>query len=632
MLIFNYMKSFINKFLLLITFFMLTALSSFALEPVKINGLIFDNSDNLIFLDTKGTIDNSVTFSKGTLKEPDRIYLDINNAILTTPKKTYTAKYSGFNNIKVSQFTVEPKTVRIVFEYNKKFDVNSFKVLKTKDSIFIKTNKTLVDNSSLKTVYSNSKTANRKTFFEGATFNEVLASTLTPNEILISSNPENEILKELQITKKENEPKTNSKFYIDSITKTNKGILINGLGKLSLIPPFELTNPDRLVIDLDDSVINPELRNKTYKITETETIKFGQNSQSIVRIVIQGENAKSYRGIISPDSKSLYLTDRKNIIETKMADVNSNLINTSFSESNGIKTATINFSDSVAFNVFEENSNLYIDINNLNLYQDNLLEPLKKGFLNFQTVRIASDKLRLVFPNISKSSFSVKTDPDNTTLRIYIKNQVKKPVKTTPKAVLVPKKTVEAKKPTQISNYFTVVIDSGHGGSDVGATRNNIHEKDITLKISKMVEENLKEKNVKVYMIRNTDKTVSLAERCEFSNEKKPNLFVSIHVNSSTNEDIIGVETHWYKEDSRQYAEFVHKEMQKKIKKWNTVDRGLFNSKFYVINHTDAPAILCEIGFISNKDERDEIIKTKRQKEIAEAIANGIYNYLKAKK
>ena len=72
--------------------------------------------------------------------------------------------------------------------------------------------------------------------------------------------------------------------------------------------------------------------------------------------------------------------------------------------------------------------------------------------------------------------------------------------------------------------------------------------------------------------------------------------------------------------------------MQKKIKKWNTVDRGLFNSKFYVINHTDAPAILCEIGFISNKDERDEIIKTKRQKEIAEAIANGIYNYLKAKK
>ena len=107
---------------------MLTVLNAFALEPVKVNGLIFDNSDNLIFLDTKGTIDNSVTFSKGTLKEPDRIYLDINNAILTTPKKTYTAKYSGFNNIKVSQFTVEPKTVRIVFEYNKKFDVNSFKV------------------------------------------------------------------------------------------------------------------------------------------------------------------------------------------------------------------------------------------------------------------------------------------------------------------------------------------------------------------------------------------------------------------------------------------------------------------------------------------------------------------------
>lgn len=627
------MKSFINKFLLLITFFMLTVLSSFALEPVKVNGLIFDNSDNLIFLDTKGTIDNSVTFSKGTLKEPDRIYLDINNAILTTPKKTYTAKYSGFNNVKISQFTVEPKTVRIVFEYNKKLDVNSLKVLKTKDSIFIKTNKTLVDNSSIKTVYSNSKASDRKIFFEGATFNEVLASTLTPNEILISANPQNEILADLQITKKEQEPKTNSKFYIDSITKTNNGILINGLGKLSIIPPFELTEPDRLIIDIDDAVVSPELRNKTYPINQAETIKFGQNSQSIARIVIQGTYAKNYRGIISPDSKSLYLTDRKNIIETKMADTNANLVNSSFSEANGIKTAAINFTDSVAFNVFEENSNLYIDINNINLYQDSLLEPLKKGFLNFQTVRIASDKLRLIFPNISKSSFSVKTDPDNTTLRIYVKNAVQKPVQTTtPKAVLVPTKTVQVKKPTQISNYFTVVIDAGHGGSDVGATRNNIYEKDITLKISKMVEENLKDKNVKVYMVRDRDKTVSLAERCDFSNEKKPNLFVSIHVNSSTNEEIIGVETHWYKEDSRQYAEFVHREMQKKIKKWNTVDRGLFNSKFYVINHTDAPAILCEIGFISNKDERDEIIKTKRQEEIAEAIANGIYNYLKAKK
>ena len=56
---------------------MLTVLNAFALEPIKVNGLIFDNSDNLIFLDTKGTIDNSVTFSKGILKEPDRIYLDI---------------------------------------------------------------------------------------------------------------------------------------------------------------------------------------------------------------------------------------------------------------------------------------------------------------------------------------------------------------------------------------------------------------------------------------------------------------------------------------------------------------------------------------------------------------------------
>ena len=65
--------------------------------------------------------------------------------------------------------------------------------------------------------------------------------------------------------------------------------------------------------------------------------------------------------------------------------------------------------------------------------------------------------------------------------------------------------------------------------------------------------------------------------------------------------------------------------------KWNTKDRGLFKSQFYVINHTEAPAILVEIGFISNADERKAITTQKRQSEIAKAISDGIMEYLKNK-
>ena len=57
-------------------------------------------------------------------------------------------------------------------------------------------------------------------------------------------------------------------------------------------------------------------------------------------------------------------------------------------------------------------------------------------------------------------------------------------------------------------------------------------------------------------------------------------------------------------------------------------DRGLFKSKFYVINHTEAPAVLLELGFISNDQERNALTSTKRQEDSANAIAEGIINYL----
>lgn len=632
------MKHCVQKLILFILLFISTTGVALSGEAIKINGFVFDNSDSLIYVKTKGIIDETVTFTKGYLKEPDRIYLDINNAILTTPKKTFIGKYSSFNNIKISQFTVEPKTVRLVFEYNDNFNLEDFEIYKSTDSIFIKTKKVLVDNSRLKTVYSNSKLTDRNVYYKGTQFEEnvlIQAQDL----IQIENAPKNEILEDLAPTPKV--PKTASKYYIDTITKTKNGVLINGIGKLSLIPAFTLTEPDRLIIDLDDTVVNPELRNKTFVIGEIdtqaknapilvgvdtkETIKIGQNSQSIARLVIQGINAKDYRGIISPDSRSLFLTNKANIITSKMSENNANLLASKYSYLKGIETIGFLFDDSVAFNTFEENSNLYLDINNLNGYEEELLEPIKRYLPDMQAIRLALDKLRIIIPDMENKNISIKTSPDNDEIRIYAKSTEQKRRSFTPIVI-------GRKKSPEITNLFKVVIDPGHGGSDVGATRNNIFEKDINLKIAKMVEKELKKRNVKVYMVRDRDKTVSLDERCEYSNDKKPNIFVSIHVNSSLNDNIYGVETHWWKEDSLKLAETVHKQMQKNVRKWDTVDRGLFKSQFYVINHTEAPAILCEIGFISNKNERNEIIKTNRQEEIAEAIADGIYNYLKARK
>ena len=175
----------------------------------------------------------------------------------------------------------------------------------------------------------------------------------------------------------------------------------------------------------------------------------------------------------------------------------------------------------------------------------------------------------------------------------------------------------------------TVVIDPGHGGTDYGAVRAGINEKDITLEVSKMIQANLLSRGYKVHMTRTDDDCPSLQDRVDFSEKKKPDVFVSIHVNSSVKPDIYGVETHWYHDYSNEFAEIVHNHLVKNIQ---TKDRGLFQSKFYVINHTTAPAILVEMGFISNDTERAMLVTEKRKQEVAKSVADGIVEYINARK
>ena len=122
---------------------------------------------------------------------------------------------------------------------------------------------------------------------------------------------------------------------------------------------------------------------------------------------------------------------------------------------------------------------------------------------------------------------------------------------------------------------------------------------------------------------------MSLQDRVAFSESEHPDIFVSIHVNSSEKPEITGIETHYYRQESLSLAQTVHAALASNIKSKN---RGLFKSKFYVINHTTAPAILVEIGFISNDGERAELVSDKRKQATAKAIAEGVENYFKENK
>ncbi|MCL2362925.1 MAG: N-acetylmuramoyl-L-alanine amidase [Defluviitaleaceae bacterium] len=178
---------------------------------------------------------------------------------------------------------------------------------------------------------------------------------------------------------------------------------------------------------------------------------------------------------------------------------------------------------------------------------------------------------------------------------------------------------------------FIIVIDPGHGGRDPGTVHHGLRESDIVLAISHMVAERLSyHSEIKVYMTRHTDVSVTLAQRTSFANQMA-DLFVSIHVNAVRNRPhVSGIET-WYlphsREDnlgftSRQFARIMQRSI---INATNAVDRGIKNNRnFAVIRDTLMPAVLMEVGFLSNADDAALLETTAYQELIAQAIYEGI--------
>ncbi len=283
---------------------------------------------------------------------------------------------------------------------------------------------------------------------------------------------------------------------------------------------------------------------------------------------------------------------------------------------------------------------------------------LKTTDIDIKTLKISSDKTRFIIPTKNEKfalNFSyANVESNSKSIKICFKRKVadtpvviakstvdKDKNSQNTNVIYIPKDEDEGKikKPNKnkdnmtISSMTKVVIDPGHGGNDGGAIRGTYYEKNLNLTVAKLVQEKLTKKNVYVYMTRTKDTTLSLEDRVNFSNNLSPDIYVSIHTNSTVGGESYGLETHYYKDDSIDLAKTIHSNFasNKNLKKWDTKDRGVIKSRFYVINHTEAPSVLIEIGFISNVEERTKLFKKERQEEIADSIAKGILEYLKVK-
>lgn len=213
-----------------------------------------------------------------------------------------------------------------------------------------------------------------------------------------------------------------------------------------------------------------------------------------------------------------------------------------------------------------------------------------------------------------------------------------------------------------------VVLDPGHGGEDFGtAGPLGLVEKELTLDIALRAGELLAARGLEVLLTRNQDVTLPLQRRTELVNALAGDVLVSIHLNWIPNRRARGVETYWLgptddpfikelaaaenrssgysladfrrllegiyagvrQEESRSLAQAVHTELYQSLARFNPglQDRGVKTAPFLILIATEMPAILAEVGCLSNEEEARLLATPKYRRRIAEALTAGIIAY-----
>ena len=170
----------------------------------------------------------------------------------------------------------------------------------------------------------------------------------------------------------------------------------------------------------------------------------------------------------------------------------------------------------------------------------------------------------------------------------------------------------------------TIVLDAGHGGHDPGGIPGQrVSEKNAALDVALRIQARLKAAGHRVVMTRSSDVFVELSERVAISNRTsgKP-VFVSIHFNSAPNCDARGIETYHYDRRGAALANAIHSRV---VRASGGPNRGVRTARFYVLRFNKRPAVLAELGFLTNPQESAKVSRSDdyRQK-LANAVADGI--------
>jgi len=397
---------------------------------------------------------------------------------------------------------------------------------------------------------------------------------------------------------------------------------------------FSLTAPNRLVLDIENAVLSN--RSQTAPINgntdEIQQIRVGQFDDRTVRIVIQSSTPDQFESIYPGSDRSLLALSpysgtsiNKLSANTRLGEVQS----IDLKRENGGTVIRLSASSPIVHRFIKKDDRVILDLLNeasrpasIGIDQRQYPEverlqlgPLTDGQPNSKlTIKLAGAGVKVI-PTLSDDGkileVTVAGDPAVSTVANTALNNI-----------LGLGAAGKAPFPARI------VVDAGHGGKDIGANRSGVYEKDLNLSLALMVRDALTAKGFKVYMTRSTDVFLPLPQITAITNQIHPDLFISIHHNASVNPALNGIETYYYTPQSIALARRVQ---EREINNVAVRDGGVKQARFYVIHHTDVPAILCEVGYVSNPSELDDLQSIDRKSKTARAIADGVVDYLKTR-
>lgn len=167
----------------------------------------------------------------------------------------------------------------------------------------------------------------------------------------------------------------------------------------------------------------------------------------------------------------------------------------------------------------------------------------------------------------------------------------------------------------------TIVIDAGHGGEDHGVSHDDLSEKQVVQNIAAKIKSLDLSNEIEIILLREDDSFISLNERVEKINELNPDLLISLHVNYSQNLDENGICAYVSKYNSF-YSTSAEKaeNLVNTIANENLAKKETKTANLFILKNALCPALLLELGYMTNAEDRKYISSEKGQNEIAGRI------------